>query len=104
MSLEKFIMLIHEFLNKGPIIVPKEALMIILDSKYDVFMAKSFKYTKHKRHIARRMQFLSHGEKCNMQKIYWCEGGLQFADIYNKNVGENDLTPRIKCIMERLDN
>ena len=39
-----------------------------------------------------------------MQKIDWCEGGLQLADIATKNFGENDLTPRMKYIMVVLDN
>ena len=39
-----------------------------------------------------------------MHKFDWCEGGLQLADIDNKNVGEPDLTPRMKYIMMRLDN
>ena len=39
-----------------------------------------------------------------MHKIDWCEGGLKLADIATKNVGEPDLTPRIKYIMVRLDN
>ena len=34
-----------------------------------------------------------------MHKIDWCEGGLQFEDIVTKNVGEHDLTPRMKYIM-----
>ena len=39
-----------------------------------------------------------------MHKIDWCEGGLQLADIGNKNVGESNLTPRMKYIMVRLEN
>ena len=39
-----------------------------------------------------------------MHKIFWCEGGLQLADIATKNVGENDLNPRIEYIIVRLDN
>ena len=39
-----------------------------------------------------------------MQKIDWCEGVLQLADIETKNVGENDLNLRIKYIMVRLNN
>ena len=39
-----------------------------------------------------------------MHKIDWCEGGLQKADIGNKNVSEHDLTPRMKYIMVRLEN
>ena len=39
-----------------------------------------------------------------MHKIDWCEGGLQFADIVTKNVSEPDQTPRMKCIMVRIEN
>ena len=67
-------------------------------------MDKNGKDTKHPRHIARRMHFVSNGEKCNMHKIYCCEGGMQLADIATKNVSEPDLTPRIKYIMVRLEN
>ena len=67
-------------------------------------MAKNGKNTKHTRHIARRMYFVKNGEKYKMQKIDWCEGGLKLADISTNNVGEHDLTSRMKCIMVILDN
>ena len=38
-----------------------------------------------------------------MQKIDWCEGGVKFAYIATKNVGEPDLTPRMKYILVRLE-
>ena len=67
-------------------------------------MAKNGKDTKHTRHIARRMKFVTNGEKCKMHKIEWREGGLQLADIGTKNVSEPELTPRMKYIIVRLDN
>ena len=67
-------------------------------------MAKNGKDTKHTRHISRRMHFVRNGEKCKMQKIDLCEGGLQLADIGTKNVSELDLKPRMKYIMVRLEN
>ena len=67
-------------------------------------MAKNGEYTKHTRHIARRMHFVRNGEKFKMHKIYWCEGGLQLADIGTKIVSEPDLTPRMKYIMVRIEN
>ena len=67
-------------------------------------MAKNGKYTKHTRHITRRMHFVRNGEKYKMHKIDWCEGGLQLADICTKNVSEPDLTPRMKYIIVRLEN
>ena len=69
-----------------------------------MYIAKNGKDIKHNRHIARIMHVVRNGEKCNMHKIDWCEGGLQLADIGTKNVSEPDLTPRMKYIMVRLDN
>ena len=95
MALSYFRMLIHELLNKDPDMVPKEAPLIVLDSKSAMCMAKNSRDTKHTRHIARRMHFVRNGKKCKMHKIDWCEGGLQLAYIDTKNVIEPDLTPRI---------
>ena len=67
-------------------------------------MAKNGKDTKLTRHIARIIHFLRNGEKCKMQKIDWCEGDLQLADIGTNNVSVLYLTPRIKYIMVRLEN
>ena len=50
------------------------------------------------------MNFVRNGEKWNMHKIYWCEGGLQLADIVTRNVGEYDSTPIMKYIMVWLYN
>ena len=63
MALAHFRMLIHEFLNKDPDIVPEEDPLIVLDSKSDMCMAKNGKDTKHTRHIARIMHFVRNGEK-----------------------------------------
>ena len=84
-ALAHFRMLVHELFNEHPDIVPKEAPLVVLDSKYAMCMAKNGRDTKHTRHIARRMHFVSNGEKCKMHKIEWCEGGLQLADIGTKN-------------------
>ena len=104
MSLAHFMMWICEVLNKYPDIVPEEAPLIVLYRKSAIFMDKNGKDTKHTIHIARRMNFVRNGEKCNMHKMDWCEGGLQLADIGTNNVSEPDITPRIKYIMVRLEN
>ena len=67
-------------------------------------MAKNGKDTKHTRQIARMLNLVRNGEKCKMQKIDSCEGGLQLADIGTMHVSEPDLTPRMKYIMVRLEN
>ena len=77
MALPYFRMLVHEFLNEDPDMVPKEAPLIVLDSKLSMCMANNGKDTKHTRHIVRRMHFVTNGQKCKMHKIDWCEGGLQ---------------------------
>ena len=97
-------MLIHEFLNKDPDIVPEEPPLIVLYGKSAMCMAKNGKDTKHTRHIARIIHFVRNGKKCKMHKIDWCVGGLQLADIGTKNVSEPDLTPSMKYIMVRLEN
>ena len=57
--------------------VPKEAPLIVLDSKYAMCMANNGKDTKHTRHIARRMYFVRNGEKCKMQKL------IDVKEVYN---------------------
>ena len=67
-------------------------------------MANNGRDTKHTSQIARRLNFLGNGENWKMHNVELCEGGLQLADIATKNVGEYDLTPRMKYIMVRLEN
>ena len=67
-------------------------------------MDKNGKDTKHTRHIDRRVHFSRNGEKIKRHKIEWCEGVLQLADIATRNIIENNLNPRMKYIMVRLDN
>ena len=97
-------MFIHELLNKDPDIVPEESPLIVLYSKSAMCMANNSMDTKHTRHIARGMHFVSNEENCKMHNIDWCEGGLQLADIFTKTFGEIDLTPGMKYIMVRIDN
>ena len=78
--------------------------MIVFDIKSAMCMAKNCKDTKHIRHIARRMHFVSNGEKFNMHKIDWCEGGLKLVDIGTKNLSEPDIKIRMKYIMVILEN
>ena len=104
MALANFRVLIHVFLNKDPDIVTQKAHIIVLDSKPDICMAKNGKDTKHIRQISRKVHFVRNVEMCKMHKIDWCEGGLQLSDIGTKNVGEPDLTPKVKYIMLRLEN
>ena len=67
-------------------------------------MAKNSEYTNHTRHTVRRVQFVRNGENCKMNNIDLCDEGLQFSDNSTNNVGENDLNPRMKYIIVRLDN
>ena len=39
-----------------------------------------------------------------MQKIDWCEVGMQLEDIEANNIGENDINTRMKYIMVMVDN
>ena len=57
MAFAHFRMLVHELLNEDPEMVPKEAPLVVLDSKSCMCMAKNGKDTKHTRRIVRRMDF-----------------------------------------------
>ena len=59
MDLVHFRMLVHEFLNEDPCMVPKEDHLIVLERKSAMCMAKNGRDTKHNRHIARIMHFVS---------------------------------------------
>ena len=89
MALSNFSMWINELLNKDPDIVTEEAPLIVLDSKSTMCMAKNVKDNKHTRHIARRINSIRNWEKCKMNKIDWCEGGLQLEEIATENDSEN---------------
>ena len=62
MALAHFRMLIREFLNKDPDIVPEEAPLIILYSKSAVCMAKSGKDSNNTRHLSRRLYCVRNGD------------------------------------------
>ena len=89
-------MLIHELSNKGPVIVPKESPLYILDIKSAVYMAKNGNNTNHNKNIARRLYFMINCEKYKWHKIEWYEWGLQLSDIATKSVKENDVNTRKK--------
>ena len=99
-----FRVLIHELLKRDTDIFLEEYPIIILDSKYAVCMANNGNYTKHTRHVSRRLYLLRNGGKWKMHKVFWCEEGLYLADIATKNVGEKYLNTRMKYIIGRLYN
>ena len=61
-------MLIHEFLNKDPDIIPEKAHLIVLDSKSSMCMAKNGKDTKQTRHISRIMNLVRNGGNARCTK------------------------------------
>ena len=63
MALARFKILIHELLNKHLDIVPEEALLVIVDIKSYVCMDNNYKFTKHTRHISRRVHHVKNGKK-----------------------------------------
>ena len=77
---------------------------IVFDSKSAVCIASNGKDTNHTRHIANRVQFVRNGKSRKIHKIDCCEEGLKLVENANNNVDENNLNPRIKYIMVRLDN
>ena len=72
---------------------------ILLDSKSAIAMSKSFKDTKHTRHIARRYHYVREGEIEGRFKTYWIDNELQLADIGTKNTTVEDLNSRLFFLM-----
>ena len=62
-TLAHFRMLIDEFLNRDPDIVPEEYSIFILDIKSAFCMANNGNYTKHTRHIYKWVHLARNGEK-----------------------------------------
>ena len=67
-------------------------------------VVKNVYYTKHTRHIPRRMHFVRNFEECYFHKTVWCEGGLQMEDIDTKNIREDEMNPRLGYDKVRIDN
>ena len=61
MALAHFRILIYELLNNDTDIVPEEAPLIVLDSKYAMCRAKNGKDTNNTWHISRIVHFVSKG-------------------------------------------
>ena len=76
-DLAHFVKLNNEFTKIIIVVVPEQALLIILGRKSAIYMANNGKDTKHTREISRRMNFVRNGDECNLHKTVWCEGGLQ---------------------------
>ena len=67
-------------------------------------MDKNGKYTKHTRHIARRMHFVRNFEEFNFHKAVWCTVGMKLADIGTKNAREDEFNHGLGYSMVILDN
>ena len=104
MAFANFRIFIHELSNKDVDIVPEATPLIILVIKYAACMDKNGKDTNNTRNISRRVNLARNGENCKMNKIEWCEGGLQLTHIATNNIGETDLNTRMNNIMVRLNN
>ena len=50
------------------------------------------------------MYLVRYGEQLNLHKTVWCEVFLQLVDVGTKNVGGDQLNPRLVYAMVRLDN
>ena len=104
MALSQLIIINNDLVNKYIDEVPEQVPLIILDRKPVVCMARNGKYTKQTRKITRRIVFVRNGEKRNIHKTGWCEGGMQLADIGTNHVRDEELNSRSVYSMVRIDN
>jgi len=101
MSTDHHRMLLNELDRVNPDDNPSP-IAILLDSKSAIAMGKSFKDTKHTRHIARRFHYVREGEQQGRFKIQYIDNSLQFSDIGTKNTTIDDLESRMKFLMVKV--
>ena len=71
---------------------------IILDSQSAQAMGRSFRDTKHTRHVARRYHFVRQGQHSGAHSLHWCNADLQLADVGTKNLDGAQLRPRLSYL------
>jgi hypothetical protein len=98
MSTDHHRMLLNE-LDRIEVDSNPSPIPILLDSKSAIAMSKSFKDTKHTRHIARRYHYVREGETEGRFKTLWIDNTLQISDIGTKNTTVEDLNSRIIFMM-----
>jgi hypothetical protein len=98
MSTDHHRMLLNE-LDRIEVDSNPSPIPILLDSKSAIAMSKSFKDTKHTRHIARRYHYVREGETEGRFKTFWIDNTLQISDIGTKNTTVEDLNSRIIFMM-----
>ena len=101
MSTDHHRMLLNELDRVNPDDNPSP-IAILLDSKSAIAIGKSFKDTKHTRHIARRFHYVREGEQQGRFKIQYIDNSLQFSDIGTKNTTIDDLESRMKFLMVKV--
>ena len=81
----------------------EEPIPILLDNKSAVDMSKTFKHSKHTRHIMRRYHYVKEGERDGKHKFYWVPGDeYMYADFLTKaDIKGNHLELTDK-VMEKL--
>ena len=84
MTLARFGVLIHEFLNKDSDVVPEEASLIVLDSKYGVCMDKNGKYNNHTSHISRKVHCKESTLYNGMEKTEKFTIFTSVREVYNR--------------------
>ena len=72
MDILHFSMINNDLMNEDTDAVPYQAPLITLYRKSAVFMANNGEYTKHTRHISRRMHYVRNVEEFNMHNKLWC--------------------------------
>ena len=77
----------------------KEATPVLLDNRSAVDMGKSFKETKHSKHIQRRYHYVREGQINGHHILIWIPKELQLSDIGTKAVTKKDLQDRLKYVV-----
>ena len=80
-----------------------EATKILVDNTSAKAMAQNDKDTKHTRHIARRVHYVRNGQQEGAHNLTYIPADLNLADPGTKNLGCEELEPRMNYIMIKVD-
>ena len=81
----------------------EEPIPILLDNKSAVDMSKTFKHSKHTRHIMRRYHYVKEGERDGKHKFYWVPGDeYMYADFLTKADIKGNHLELTEKVMEKL--
>jgi hypothetical protein len=83
-------------------ILSSTPVILCVDNSAAVAMAKSHKFNKKSRHIARHFHFVRQGVDDGLHEVTWVSKNVQLADIMTKTQPASKIDPHLPYIIHKL--